>query len=93
MKGIIVGQVSQIGSVETFGESGFQKRELIVQTVEEFPNFFVIEFTKDKMELLDSLKVGENIKVSCSLRGREHTNDDGKYNVFMSLNGWKIAPL
>lgn len=93
MKGIIVGQVSQIGKVETFGENGFQKRELILQTVEEFPNFYVIEFTKDKMELLDTLKEGQNVKVSCDLRGRKHTNTESKCRVFMSLNGWRIEDL
>lgn len=89
----IVGQVTQIGSVETFGENGFEKREAIIKTVEEFSNFYVIEFTKDKMSLLDQFNEGDNVKIACNLKGREHTNDKGKYNVFMSLSGWKMEAL
>lgn len=93
MKVTLVGTISQIGKVETFGENGFEKRELILKTVEEYPNYYVIEFTKDRMQILDNWKEGDNVKIKANLRGREHTNDAGKYNVFMSLNGWEIEAI
>jgi len=89
----LLGQVKQIGSVEEYGQNGFKKRELILKTVEEYPNVYIIEFTGNNVDLLDSAEVGKNVKVTCKLAGREHTNDEGKYNVFMSLKGWNIEPI
>lgn len=93
MKGTIVGQITQIGKVQEFGENGFRKQELILKTVEEYPNFYTAEFTKDKIELLKDFKEGQNVKITCQLRGRDYTSDEGKYSVFMSLNAWKIEVL
>lgn len=93
MKGTIVGQITQIGEVQEFGENGFKKQEAIIKTVEEFPNFYVVEFTKDKIDLLKEFKVNQNVKITCNLRGREYTSDEGKYSVFMSVNAWKIEAL
>ena len=42
MKVIVVGQITQIGQVQEFGENGFKKQEVIVKTVEERPNFYQI---------------------------------------------------
>ncbi|WP_051621306.1 DUF3127 domain-containing protein [Leeuwenhoekiella sp. MAR_2009_132] len=93
MENTIVGQVKQIGPVETFGANGFRKRELILQTVEEYPQFIKVEFVQGNVELLDNLEAGQNIKVNYNLRGREHTNDAGEYNVFNSIVGWKIEQV
>lgn len=90
MKGTIVGQISQIGEDQFFGENGFKKRELIIKTVEEYPNIYLIEFQKDKTDLLSEFKTGQVVKVKCNLKGREYTNDKQEYNVFMSLQGWSI---
>lgn len=89
----LVGQMTQIGEVQEFGENGFKKQEVIIKTVEEFSNFYVVEFTKDKIELLKEFKAGQNVKITCNLKGREYTSDEGKYNVFMSVNAWKIELL
>lgn len=88
----IIGQLQQIGEVQEFGENGFKKREVIVKTVEERPNFFIVEFAQANTELLKDFKEGDNIKITCSLRGREYTKDD-KYNVYMSLSGWKAEAV
>ena len=91
-KNVLVGQVSQIGQTEEFGENGFKKRELILKTVEEFPSFFKVEFTGDKINLLDSFKDGQNVKIIAYLKGREYKTDD-KYDVFMSLRASEIEIL
>lgn len=90
MANTIVGQVKQIGPVETFGANGFRKRELIIQTVEEYPQFIKLEFVQGNVDLLNNIAEGENVKVNYNLRGREHTNEAGEYNVFNSIVGWKI---
>lgn len=93
MKGLIVGQVSQIGKVQEFGENGFKKQEVIIKTVEEFPNAYCVEFTQGNVELVKGLEVGKNYKINVNVRGREHTNEKGDYNVYHSINAWKVESL
>lgn len=93
MKGTVVGQITQIGEVQVFGseEKPFLKRELILKTVEEYPNFYKVEFTQDKTNLLDGFEKGQVVKIKCNLKGREYENQEtGKYDVFMGLNAWAI---
>jgi len=89
MKVTVVGQITQIGAVQEFGDNGFKKAEVIVKTVEERPNFYMVEFTYDNIDLIKKIQEGDNVKITCGLNGREYKKDD-KYSVFMSLNAWKI---
>ena len=93
MKGTIVGTVSQIGEIQEFGENAFKKQEVIFKTVEEFPNVYCVEFTQKNIELVNDLEVGKNYKATVNLKGREHINDKEEYNVFHSVNCWRIEPL
>lgn len=93
MKGILVGEITQIGEIEVYGENGFKKRNCILKTVEERPNVYEIEFTGDKVTLLDAVNINENVKINANILGREYTNAEGKYMVFMSCRGWKIEKL
>lgn len=89
----VIGMVTQVGKTEVFGENGFKKRELIIKTIEEYPNFFLVEFVQGNVDLLNGIEVGSNLKISANLNGREYTKDEGKYMVFMSLRGWKIESV
>ena len=93
MKGKIIGAISQIGKTEIHGENGFRKREVILKTVEEFPNTYLIEFTQDNVDLLDAFSVGQNVVVKCQVTGRDYTNNEGKYMVFTTIRGWEIEEL
>ena len=39
---------------------------------------------------MDSFKVGENVKISINLRGREWENPQGEIKYFNSIHGWRI---
>lgn len=94
MRVTAIGVITQIGNEESFGENGFKKKELILKTLEEYPNFYTIEFTQGNVSLLDNVEPGQNIKISANLNGREYTNPEtGKYTVFMSLRGCKIESV
>ena len=68
----------------------FQKREFIVETKEQYPQFIKLEFTQDKCTLLDKYKVGQEVSVDYNLRGNlAKTND----NAFVSLQAWKIESV
>ena len=89
----LFGLITQIGEIETFGQNGFRKRELLIETVEEYPNNYKIEFHQVKTELLDKFSIGDSVKVSISIRGRKYVKEDGSEEVFNSIVGWKIENL
>lgn len=89
----VIGKVKLIGDVQTFGANGFQKRELVVTTDDQYPQMIMIEFVQDKCDLLNSYKVGQDVKVSINLRGREWINPQGEAKYFNSVQGWRIENL
>lgn len=86
------GTIKKIGDVETFA-SGFQKRELVLLTEEQYPQPISIEFLQEKSDLPEVYKVDDKIKVSINIRGREWTSPTGDVKYFNSITGWKIEKL
>ena len=86
---VVVGQVMQIGGVQNISEN-LKKAEVIVKTVEQYPNYYKVEFVNGNTDLLQMLDEKDNVKIHCNLRGRLYTKDNGESEVFMSLVGWKI---
>ena len=66
------------------------KEKLSSQHKEQYPQHLLIEFVQDRCELLDSFNVGENVKISINLRGREWENPEGDVKYFNSIHGWRI---
>lgn len=85
----VIGKVHKILELETFS-SGFQKQSLVIETIGDYPQKIIIEFLKDKIELLDNLKLGEEIEISYNLNGREWTNPQGEVKYFNSITGWRV---
>ena len=84
------GQIKVIGETKSFGSNGFQKREVVVTTEEQYPQTIMIEFVQDKCAVLDSYNEGDNVSIGINLRGREWTNPEGEVKYFNSIQGWKI---
>ena len=89
----VVGVIKVKSETQTIGAKGFQKRELVVTTDDQYPQMIMIEFVQDKCDLLDSYKVGDNVKVSINLRGREWINPEGEAKYFNSVQGWRVEKL
>ena len=89
----IIGKVKLINAEQTFGASGFRKRELVVTTDEQYPQMILIEFVQDKCDLLNSYAVGQDVKVSINIRGREWINPEGVAKYFNSIQGWRIEGI
>ena len=70
----VLGKIKVLGDIKTYGDNGFRKREVVITTQEQYPQHLLIEFIQDRCELLDSFNVGENVKISINLRGREWEN-------------------
>ena len=87
----VQGKIKVIGETQTFGSNGFQKREVVVTTAEQYPQSIMVEFVQDKTDLLNNFAAGQDVKISINLRGREWTNPQGEIKYFNSVNGWRIA--
>jgi hypothetical protein len=85
----VLGKIKLQTPTQTFGND-FTKCELVVTTNEQYPQVLAIEFVKDKIELLNAFKVGDDVKVSINLRGREWVNPQGETKYFNSIQGWRI---
>lgn len=88
----VTGKVKVVGAVQQVSPT-FKKRELVVTTDEQYPQSIMIEFVQDKSDLLNTVAVGENVKVSINLGGREWVNPQGETKYFNSIKGWRIEKL
>ena len=88
----VSGKVKVVGEEQQVSPT-FRKRELVVTTDEQYPQSIMIEFVQDKSDLLNSVAVGENVKVSINLGGREWVNPQGETKYFNSIKGWRIEKI
>ena len=80
------GTVKEIMDEATFGT--LTKREFVVTSDEEkYPQDIKFECINDKVALVDSLTVGQKVKVSFNLRGN-NKNSTGRY--FVNVTAWKV---
>lgn len=89
----VQGKIKVIGETQTFGNNGFRKREVVVTTAEQYPQSIMVEFVQDKTDLLNNFAVGQDVKISINLRGREWTNPQGEVKYFNSIQGWRIENM
>lgn len=88
----LLGTIKKIGETQTF-PSGFQKKEVVLLTQEQYPQPINIEFLSDKITLLDPFSEGDSVKIGINIRGREWTNPQGEVKYFNSITGWRIEKL
>lgn len=71
----------------------FKKREFVLEISEnpQYPEHVKFELIQDKVSLLDSFNLGDQIDVSFNLKGRALVNQQGVKNYFNSLQAWKIT--
>jgi len=81
----ITGKVKVLREPQVF-DSGFTKREVVI-TVEDgkYPQDVSIEFVQDSVSKLDGVGIGDDVKITFDVRGREY-ND----RYFNNLVGWKL---
>lgn len=89
----ITGKIKVLNDTQTIGSNGFQKREVVISTEEQYPQHILIEFVQDKCELLVNYGVGQKVKVSLNLRGREWVSPEGVAKYFNAIQGWRIELL
>ena len=90
----IKGKVHEVAPTVQVTDS-LKKRELIVEYVEnpQYPEYLKFEAIQDRCNLLDNVKVGDDVEVFFNLRGRPWTDKAGKKSYFNSMQLWKINIL
>ena len=88
----VVGKVKVINPEQQVSAT-FKKRELVVTTDEQYPQHIMVEFVQDKCDLLNNFRVGEPVKVSINIRGREWVSPQGETKYFNSIQGWRVERL
>lgn len=83
----IKGTVKLLDETQTFS-SGFSKKEFVVTTDDKYPQDVKFEATKEKIEQVDRLNVGDLVNVSFNIRGNEYK---GRY--YVNLQAWKVEVL
>lgn len=89
----IQGRIKQIFPSQIIGQNGFEKRDLVIVTEEQYPQTIIIQFTQQRCDLLNNLQVGQNVKVYINIRGREWRSPYGETKYFNTIEGWKIEVI
>ena len=80
------GTLKQLFDTQTFA-SGFAKREFVVEVPDgKYPQMLKFECVKDKISMLDGVRIGDPVKVAFDIRGSEY-----KERFYVNLNAWKIT--
>lgn len=69
----------------------FRKREIAVQTAEQYPQTLLVQFTGDRCDILNSYPEGTEVEIDINLRGRSWTNPQGETKYFNTIEGWRIT--
>ena len=80
----LAGKVKVIFDKQTFG-SGFEKREIVVTTAEQYPQDIKFGALKERVDQLNGLVEGDELTVKFDVRGREYNG-----NYYVDLNAWRI---
>ena len=84
----IKGAIKLINPIKVISDK-FSVREFVVTTPDEkYPQDILFQTVNDKMAVLESLGVGQQVEVSYNVRGREF---NGKY--YNTLDAWKVQVI
>lgn len=80
----LTADIIEIMDTMTFNK-GFRKREFVVETGGKYPQKIIFQTVQDKVDMLDSFGIGDTVKISFEVKGREY---NGKY--YNALEAWRI---
>ena len=64
----------------------FRKREFVLTTNDKYPQDVLFQLTQGNTDLIDTIRVGEEVDVKFNLRGKEY---NGRY--YVSLDAWQVS--
>jgi hypothetical protein len=86
----INGMVHTIQSEQIISDK-YKKREMFVEITGKFPQTIAVQFSNDKCDLCNNVKIGDQVEISINLRGRLWTDPKtGIKKCFNTLEGWSM---
>ncbi len=87
------GKLYHKGEVQQITDT-FKKREFVIEKSEEvngkiYNDHIKLQLVQDKVDLLDSANVGDELDIALNIRGRKWEKD-GKVSFFNSLDAWRV---
>lgn len=81
------GTLHKVMDTQSFGASGFTKREFVVMIDEDskYPQPIRLQLVKDKCDAISGFSEGDKVRVQFDLRGNEH---NGRF--YTDLQAWRI---
>jgi hypothetical protein len=73
----------------------FTKREFVVELADnpKYPQTVLFQLSGDRCAMLDDLRIGDEVRIEFSLRGREWRSPSGEVKYFNSLDAWKVEAV
>lgn len=84
------GHIVKVFDTQVVGTNNFKKRDLVIKTDEQYPQTIIVQFIQDKCDTLDNFQIGNHVKISINIRGREWVNPEGETKYFNTVQGWRI---
>jgi len=89
----MTGVIKFIGDTAQVSEK-FKKREFVVTELSDkdskYDQHIAFQLTQDKCDLINAFGVGQTVKVSFNLRGREWLSPQGETKYFNTLEAWRV---
>ena len=85
------GKIKEIFDTQHINDR-FTKREFVIEYADnpQYPQLIKFEIVKDRCDMLDDFKAGEEVDVHFSIRGRAWTNNQGATQYFNTLQAWRL---
>ena len=73
----------------------FKKREFVltIEPSSPYPQQVSLQLVQDKVNLIDNINIGEEIKVYFNLKGREWVSPQGETKYFNTIDAWKLEKI
>ncbi|GMV52916.1 MAG: DUF3127 domain-containing protein [Chlorobi bacterium] len=72
----------------------FKKREFVLEIADgNYPQSIKFQVTQDRTALLDNYKLGNQVKVTFNLKGRQFQRKDGTVDYWLNLECWRIESV
>ena len=85
----LTGTIKTIRDIQQVSAS-FQKREFIIETLDQYPQTIQLELHQDKVDVIDAYVVGEEVVCDINIRGKIWVNPRGEEKCFNTIVAWRI---
>lgn len=68
----------------------FRKAEIVIETVEQYPQIIKFELHQDNCRLIEGKQIGQMVDIKFDIRGKEHNHPQKGIQVYNTLVAWQV---